>query len=194
MSDGASAALLLMMLALPLSALLARRVPLGTMVKLALIWAAIFAVAALAVVLFQRFTDRNVLSAAATDETVRVSIGPDGHFWVDARIDGVARRMLVDSGATQTALSSGTAQAAGLNLEESHFPRLIETANGQVVARTAHVGRLLVGSIETRDLPVIVADEFGTRDVLGMNFLSRLGSWRVEGRTLVLNPTNNAGG
>lgn len=37
-------------------------------------------------------------------------------------------------------------------------------------------------------LPVVVSPAFGDTDVLGMNFLSRLKSWRVEGDTLILEP------
>jgi aspartyl protease family protein len=44
-SGGAQAALLALMLLLPLSALLARRPPLGATLKMILAWAAIFAVA-----------------------------------------------------------------------------------------------------------------------------------------------------
>ena len=40
----------------------------------------------------------------------------------------------------------------------------------------------------TDDLTVFVASNFGDLDVLGMNFLSRLKSWRVEGNVLILEP------
>jgi aspartyl protease family protein len=39
-----------------------------------------------------------------------------------------------------------------------------------------------------RNLKVVTALGLGELDVLGMNFLSRLQSWRVEGNTLVLVP------
>jgi aspartyl protease family protein len=48
------------------------------------------------------------------------------------------------------------------------------------------VARAEVGDVATRELGVVVSPAFGDSDVLGMNFLSRLGSWRVEGRTLIL--------
>ncbi len=35
-------------------------------------------------------------------ETVRIKMSPDGHFWARVQINGVERRMLVDSGATIT--------------------------------------------------------------------------------------------
>ena len=46
---------------------------------------------------------------------LRVRMSPDGHFWVVATINGVQRRMLIDSGATVTAISDGTARAAGID-------------------------------------------------------------------------------
>jgi aspartyl protease family protein len=39
-----------------------------------------------------------------------------------------------------------------------------------------------------KDLPIVVAKEFGDSNVIGMNFLSKLRSWRVEGTEMVLEP------
>jgi aspartyl protease family protein len=64
----------------------------------------------------------------------------------------------------------------------------LTTANGMVFARTSSVAKLELGSIIAKDLRVVVAPEFGDTDVLGMNFLSRLKSWRVEDSMLVLEP------
>src|SRR5687768_17609544 len=38
-------------------------------------------------------------------QEVRIRMARDGHFWADATINGVRRRMLIDSGATVTAIS-----------------------------------------------------------------------------------------
>lgn len=119
---------------------------------------------------------------------VRLRMSPDGHFWAKVKLDGVERRMLVDSGATVTAVSERTAAQAGLEPGRAGVPMLIRTANGTVTAGTATVDELKLGAIVARDLGVVVSPAFGDVDVLGMNFLSRLKSWRVEGRTLVLTP------
>jgi len=121
---------------------------------------------------------------------VRVRMSPDGHFWVRAKIGDAERRMLVDSGATFTALSVGTAQAAGVRIEKPAVPILLRTANGTVTPDTASIGELRFGAIVARDLDAVVSPAFGDTDVLGMNFLSRLKSWRVEGRTLILVPNH----
>jgi aspartyl protease family protein len=121
---------------------------------------------------------------------MRVPMADDGHFWVKVRFGNVERRMLVDSGATVTALSTETAEAAGLRPSPSPFPMIIQTANGSVRADTATVPELRIGNIVARDLPVVSSPAFGDMDVIGMNFLSRLKSWRVEGRTLILTPNH----
>lgn len=120
----------------------------------------------------------------------RVPMASDGHFWVTVRFGQVERRMLVDSGATVTALSSTTARAASLKPDNSPFPMIVQTANGSIRAQTATVPELRIGNVVARDLPVVTSPAFGDMDVVGMNFLSRLKSWRVEGRTLILTPNH----
>lgn len=119
---------------------------------------------------------------------VRIRMSPDGHFWATVSVNGIDRRMLIDSGATLTAISSGTARAAHLKVGDALFPVTLQTANGAVSAKTASVETLRLGDIVARDLPVVVSPSFGETDVLGMNFLSQLKSWHVDGRTLVLEP------
>ena len=121
---------------------------------------------------------------------LHVKMAPDGHFWVLASINGVKRRMLIDSGATVTALSEQTADAArvktGTNI-------MLRTANGIAAARTGSIDELKVGNIVARNLKIVTAPGLGELDVLGMNFLTRLQSWRVEGNTLVLVPHHAQG-
>jgi aspartyl protease family protein len=119
---------------------------------------------------------------------LRVQMSPDGHFWAMASINGVKARMLIDSGATVTALSVETARAAGVETGTGLTPVMLRTANGMAPARTGSIDDLKVGNIVARNLRIVTAPGLGSLDVLGMNFLSRLESWRVEDRTLILVP------
>jgi aspartyl protease family protein len=119
---------------------------------------------------------------------LRVTMAPDGHFWVLASINGVHRRMLIDSGATVTALSNETAHATGVHAGTGLAPVMLRTANGVAPARTGSIDELRIGNIVARNLRVVTAPGLGNLDVLGMNFLSKLESWSVEGRTLILVP------
>lgn len=121
-------------------------------------------------------------------EEVRIPMARDGHFWATVRLNGTERRMLVDSGATVTALSVETARAAGVDADTTLVPLLMKTANGTVRADAGTLDRLEIGGIEARKLKVVISPGLGDTDVLGMNFLSELHSWRVEDRTLILTP------
>jgi len=185
-------------LVLVVSSLLARRLSAGEIVRSLLSWVAIFGLGWLA------FANRDRIAPVLTAVTERLGIGgqtivgksvridmsEDGHFWAKVTLNGVEKRMLVDSGATITAMSAETAREVGVEVSETGFPVLLNTANGRVEARRAMVENVSLGTLDTGDLGVVVSPAFGETDVLGMNFLSRLGSWRVEGRTLILEPTS----
>jgi aspartyl protease family protein len=141
--------------------------------------------------LLARLSDRFNLSGqqVAGDET-RIRLAPNGHFIANVQLNGVRKRMLIDSGATITALSAKTAAEAGLKPNDDLVPVIIQTANGAVRARTATVPELRLGNIVARDLKVVVSPAFGSVDVIGMNLLSKLRGWRVENNTLILVPNH----
>nr|WP_243846990.1 TIGR02281 family clan AA aspartic protease [Sphingomonas japonica] len=178
------------------SALTARRVSFGMLVRSFLGWAAVAAIAWVAVVhryeiesAFIAATERMGLAEQTTDgETVRIRQAPDGHFYASVTLDGTPLRMMVDSGATITAISAETAANAEIDTDDSRFPVMLTTANGTIAAKRGNVDRVTLGAITTHDLGVVVSPAFGDVNVLGMNFLSRLASWRVEGGTLILVP------
>ena len=119
--------------------------------------------------------------------TVRVPMAEDGHFWVDASVNGREVRFLIDSGATTTGLSSDVAAACDV-LPDSSIPMPTDTANGEVEVYTARIASLRVGSISQNDAKAVIGKSFGNTNVLGMSFLSSMKSWNVEGDTLILTP------
>jgi aspartyl protease family protein len=126
-------------------------------------------------------------SQSVAGDELRVRMAPDGHFWVQASINGLNRRMLIDSGATVTALSEETAKAAGVDTGMGLAPIILRTANGAAPARTGSIDELRAGNIVARNLKVVSSPGLDV-DIIGMNFLSALESWRVEGKTLILVP------
>ena len=195
MNDSSSPQLVYYILAIVLvaSSLIGMRLPLAKAAKMALAWVAIFAIG------FSLFTFRSEFSAlgdrlyaSAVGAPVeleggelRIDMAEDGHFWVTGKVNGESVRFLVDSGASVTTLSAKTAAKAGI--APSRRRNVVDTANGQIVVALAEAARLEIGSIERSDFRVHVTDRDGV-DILGMNFLSSLDGWRVEGRDLVLRP------
>lgn len=136
-----------------------------------------------------RVTDKLGLDdQKVTGKELHVTMAPDGHFWVVASINGVRRRMLIDSGATVTAISQSTAREAGIDTGAGLSPVILETANGKARAETGRVDEVRVGNIIARNLRIVTSPGLGSLNVLGMNFLSKLQSWRVEENVLILVP------
>jgi len=126
------------------------------------------------------------------EEPLRIRQSADGHFWINGVVNGTPFRFLIDSGATTTAMTLSVAEAANVDISSSPFPVILSTANGSVEAKRATIQNLQVGPMIARDLSIVVAQEFGGSNVIGMNFLSKLQSWRVEGNEMILEPPSSS--
>jgi aspartyl protease family protein len=62
----------------------------------------------------------------------------------------------------------------------------IETANGTIMASPVRIDELVIGPIRQSRVRATVSSASGEMNLLGMSFLSELKSWKVEGRTLIL--------
>ncbi|MGI8706157.1 MAG: retropepsin-like aspartic protease family protein [Sphingomicrobium sp.] len=176
---------------LVLSGLMVRRERFGKLAIYALAWIAIFGAG------FVLFTFRDSLDwvwqrvrAEATGEPVRqgeeirIPMAIDGHFWVDATVNGAKVRFLVDSGATMTTIDRETATRAGIRINPA-ASQIVRTGNGLIRVASGRADELRVGTIQRQDFRLHVTER-ANLNVLGMNFLSTLDRWGVEGRWLVL--------
>lgn len=134
------------------------------------------------------FVDAPLPQQTMTGGETRVRLAEDGHFWVQVRAQGIEKRLLVDTGATLTTLSAATAAAMGAIPDPDGSAIMLTTANGTTQAELGIIPTLRVGNVVVHHLPVAVAPGMAETNVLGMNFLSQLASWRVEGHTLILVP------
>ena len=184
---------ILMAVMLILGTLMSRREPAARLVTLALTWLLVFAAG---FVLFtfrddfgwvaQRLRAEAIGTPVQQGRETRIPMAIDGHFWVEGRINGTKVKFLIDSGATMTTIDRETAIQAGVPV--SLRPnQLVRTGNGIIRVSTGTARDLKVGGIRRTDLGVQVADS-DNLNVLGMNFLSSLSRWGVEGRWLVLVP------
>ncbi len=182
---------LLMAMMLVLGALINRREPLAKLLVLALAWVAIFGAG------FVVFTFRDDLGFIAqrlkTEATgepmvagsqVRIPMSVDGHFWIEGRINGEPVNFLVDSGATVTTIDRASAVRVGAEVSESRN-QVVRTGNGFINVARGRAQRLQIAAIEREDVGLHIVDG-DDMNVLGMNFLSTLKRWSVEGRWLIL--------
>jgi aspartyl protease family protein len=182
---------ILMAMMLVLGALMTRREPLPKMDRMALAWIVIFAAG---FVLFtfrddfgylaQRLKAEAIGTPVTEGEETRIPMALDGHFWVNAKLNGRNVRFLVDSGATMTTVDRATALKAGVDVS-ARRDEFVRTGNGIIRVSSGSADELSVGNIVRHDVGLQVADN-DDLNVLGMNYLSSLKRWGVEGRWLVL--------
>tara|TARA_R110002124_G_scaffold105164_3_gene255911 strand:- start:47124 stop:47816 length:693 start_codon:yes stop_codon:yes gene_type:complete len=123
---------------------------------------------------------------AAGDVVIRA--GDHGHFVAEARVNGVAIRFLVDTGASEVVLSPRDAMRLGFDLKSLSFNRIYQTANGTVTGAPVRLDDIRIGPIVVTDVRASVNGAEMKRSLLGMTFLGRLGGYRVDGDVLTLSP------
>jgi aspartyl protease family protein len=182
---------ILMAMMLVLGSLMARREPAAKLATMALAWVTIFGAG---FVLFtfrdnlawvgQRLKAEAIGTPVEQGRETRIPMAIDGHFWVKATLNGKPVKFLVDSGATMTTVDRDTAVAAGVDVSPRR-DEFVRTGNGVIRVSSGRADQLVVGGIVRRDVGLQVADN-DDLNVLGMNYLSSLSRWGVEGRWLVL--------
>jgi len=123
---------------------------------------------------------------ANPDGSVSFRAGADGHFHVEARINGTRLRLLVDTGASQVVLSPADARRLGFNPADLDFRHVSETANGPVTGAPVTLREVAVGSVRLADVAASVNGAVMSESLLGMSFLSRLSGFEVSGDRLTL--------
>jgi aspartyl protease family protein len=109
-----------------------------------------------------------------------------GQYAASVLIDGVPVRMLVDTGATDVAVSASTAARLGV-MPSGERRYTIKTANGlstasPTILRSVSLDGLYMNDVEA----VILAPEAGEVNLLGESFLKRLMSVEQRDNLLIL--------
>jgi aspartyl protease family protein len=108
---------------------------------------------------------------------------PDGHFYVEAQVNGARIRFIVDTGATMVALTPADAQRAGIALPSERAKAM--SAGGEVEVIPVTIDRIAVGPLEARGVRGAVAEQLSV-SLLGQSFLGQVGSVEIRGDTMVL--------
>jgi aspartyl protease family protein len=110
----------------------------------------------------------------------------DGHFYVEAEVNGARIRFLVDTGATLVALSPDDARSAGLRVSGSDYTARSTTANGIAHVAPVTLREVELDQLQLFDVRAVVLEQPMPVSLLGMSFLSRLESYETRNDELVL--------
>lgn len=116
--------------------------------------------------------NRNMTVAAGAASELTLTRSRDGHYYADGEINGRKVKFMLDTGATQIALSQRLANDLGLSLGPA---MTMQTAAGPATGYPARLARVRLGAIEMQNLGAVVGEKMDDDWVLlGMNFLKRL--------------------
>jgi len=105
-----------------------------------------------------------------------------GHYLLNAKVNGATITFLVDTGASQLVFTESQAKKAGLIAGR---PYSVSTANGNIQVMSTEVGRLKIGDIELYQLPAAINPHMQGYALLGKSALVNL-EWRQSGDKLIL--------
>lgn len=161
---------------------------LGTALQHAAIWVLIFLGATLAIgfrepLLNQLNPDR---AARMSDRSVELRRSNDGHFHAGLVVNGTGIRFVVDTGASALVLSRRDARRAGIELGGLNFVIPTSTANGRVFGAPVRLDEVEFGGFVDRDVPAMVNGGDSGESLMGMDYLDRFRSMRIDGDRLLL--------
>lgn len=122
----------------------------------------------------------------ADDGRIEIPVSADGHYYLNAELNGTPVRFVVDTGASDIVLSESDAKRVGVDLSNLRYNGRAMTANGQVRTAATLLESFAVGPYV--DQNVVASITQGNMDIslLGMSYLSRYDQITITQGRLVL--------
>jgi aspartyl protease family protein len=166
----------------------ANRDSLGKTVQQAAVWGLIFIGVVAAIGLWDDISATVAPRQSVSADRARSELprAPDGHYYLEAEVNGAPVRFVVDTGASDIVLSREDAIAAGLHPDGLNFTGQASTANGIVRTAPVRLDSIDVGGLTDRGVRAVVNSGELRESLLGMGYLERFSSMQITGGTLVL--------
>lgn len=124
------------------------------------------------------------MSDDATRDTVLEKRG-NGHFYVDATVNGQLVNFVVDTGASMVALTVDDARRIGIPFDPARFVVVGQGASGPVRGQDVRLGSVSIDGKSATDVRGAVLDGLPV-SLLGQSYLGRIGSVEMRGDRMTL--------
>ncbi len=111
--------------------------------------------------------------------------GLGGHFFTVANINGEPIRFVVDTGATDVALTMDDARRAGISFDPSQFEVVGSGASGDVRGQIVELREVDLDGKKVSDIHAVVLEGL-TISLLGQNYLRHLDTVSISGDKMTL--------
>lgn len=110
----------------------------------------------------------------------------DGHFYIDAIVEGRPLEFLVDTGASSILLSQSDAQALGHFLPKKAFTYEFKTANGVTFAAKTTLDQMRIGRRDFKNVEAFILPQGLDISLLGQSVLARFETVEMQKNALKL--------
>ncbi|NUT01576.1 MAG: TIGR02281 family clan AA aspartic protease [Sphingomonas sp.] len=124
-------------------------------------------------------------AAASSALEVTLERSSDRHFYADAGVNGNSIRFLIDTGASEIALSEEDARKAGITVDPAKYELIGQGASGMVRGQYVKLAKLEVGAIHETDVEAVVVQGANV-SLLGQPFLEDIDEIVIRKDEMVL--------
>ena len=110
----------------------------------------------------------------------------NGHFHVEAMVNGQNIRFLVDTGASDVVIAPHLVESLGYTVKPEDFTKIYHTANGKGRGAPIVLKEFNIGALSMQNLPASINQAPMRTSLLGMRFFNRLKSYQVQGDVLTI--------
>jgi aspartyl protease family protein len=114
-----------------------------------------------------------------------ISRNRDGHFYIDAIINEQKITFMIDTGASDIALTKKDAQTLNLNLARLAYNRKYSTANGIVKVAPVILQNFKIGPMNFNNVAAHISNGDLDVSLLGMSIISRFKSFKIDRDLLI---------
>lgn len=117
---------------------------------------------------------------------IELPVQADGHYYLQAEVNGAKIDFVIDTGASQIVLSRADAALAGIDTGNLAYIGRAFTANGEVATAPVRLESVTVGPFTDTNVPAVVNRGDLDTSLLGMSYLTRFGKVQFDDRKMIL--------
>ncbi len=117
-----------------------------------------------------------------------ISRSNDGHFYLDAIINDRKIKFLIDTGASDLALSKKDALSLKIDLSKLKYTKTYHTANGSIAAAPLLLKKLIIGSKAFYNIEGNIGSGELEISLLGMGLINSFQSFKIDKDMLIITP------
>lgn len=119
-----------------------------------------------------------------------------GPFWVEAKVNGVPSRFVLDTGGSATVIGWRTARELGLDKEslKGRVDYDLVLSGERVPTRFGKIRSLQLGDFSAKNITALISDDENVINIIGLDLISNMGGLRISSDRLTFESADSCNG